>query len=187
MKEAQVTPSDTGAQKPDRREFLYTVGMAGGLIAGYGGFALMAGRYLYPARPTVKGWLFVAAIKDIKSGDSLVYRTPSGAPVAIARRGHTGGTDDFVALSNTCPHLGCQVRWEPHHGRFFCPCHNGIFDPSGKAISGPPAEAGQSLIRYPLKIESGLLYVEVPLDPIARSTCPGHDRCLAARPPERVV
>ena len=33
----------------------------------------------------------------------------------------------------------------------------------GKAIEGPPANAGQSLAAYPLKVENGLLFVEVPV------------------------
>ncbi len=69
-----------------------------------------------------------------------------------------------MALSSTCPHLGCKVHWEAPENRFFCPCHNGAFDPSGRAIAGPPAEAGQSLGRYPLRIEGGLLYIEVPTE-----------------------
>ncbi len=164
-----------------RRDFLTTAAMAGGLAAGYGTFAAMAGRYLYPAKPIEMAWLFVADLQGFKPGDSLVYRTPAGGPVAVARRGSAGTADDFLALSSTCPHLGCQVHWEAQHGRFFCPCHNGVFDPTGKAISGPPAEAGQSLLRYPLKVENGLLYIQVPVETLGRTTCPGHDRCLAGR------
>lgn len=73
----------------------------------------------------------------------------------------------FAALSSTCPHLGCQVQWQPQHGRFLCPCHNGAFDASGRAIQGPPADAGQFLSSFPLKIEEGLLLIEVPTDPFS--------------------
>lgn len=131
--------------------------MTGGLAAGYGAFAGLAGRFLYPAHPRPTGWMFVSEVARL--GDSFLYRTPAGESVTIARRG-----EDFIALSSVCPHLGCQVRWEGHHNRFFCPCHNGAFDPDGKATAGPPAKAGQSLTRYRLKIENGLLFIEVPLD-----------------------
>ena len=40
------------------------------------------------------------------------------------------------------------------------------------AIAGPPADAGQSLPRYPLKIEDGLLYLEAPLERLAQSGSP---------------
>ena len=51
--------------------------------------------------------------------------------------------------------------------RFFCPCHNGAFDPQGRATEGPPAAAEQSLTRFPLKVENGLLYIQVPLDAVS--------------------
>jgi Rieske Fe-S protein len=145
--------------------------MTGGLVAGYGTFAAMAGRYLYPAKPAPKAWLFVAEVAALRPGDSLSYVTPSGAPVAIARRKAEGGVEDFVALSSTCPHLGCKVHWEGPQNRFFCPCHNGAFDAEGRPLSGPPKEAGQALPRYPLRTEGGLLYLEaeLPEDAVRRS------------------
>jgi Rieske Fe-S protein len=82
--------------------------------------------------------------------------------VIITRQGEGGEVSDFIALSSTCPHLGCRVHWESPNQRFFCPCHNGTFDPQGRATGGPPKAAGQDLPRYPLKIERGLLYIEVP-------------------------
>jgi Rieske Fe-S protein len=150
-----------------RRGFLArtsSVAMAGGLVAGYGTFARLAGQYLAPPPGARTSWIFVVALAGMKPGESLPFRTPTGETAAIARRGDTGSADDFVALSSTCPHLGCQVHWEAAQERFFCPCHNGAFDPTGRPIAGPPAEAGQSLPRYPLRVENGLLYIEVPLE-----------------------
>lgn len=191
---------------PARREFLTasaSVAMAGGLLAGYGAFAALAGRFLYPEAGEHRGWVFVTELSRMRAGDSLVFRTPTGATAAIARRSEHGDVSDFIALSSTCPHLGCQVHWEPQNGRFFCPCHNGTFDPSGKATGGPPAKAGQSLKPYPLKVENGLLFIEVPLEELASGECTierfderrggrpagprgtGHDPCLQARPRTR--
>lgn len=153
-----------------RRGFLSratSLAMAGGLAASYGTFASIAGRYLYPAHPTETAWVFVSDIAGMKVGESREFVTPVGAKAAVARRSDTGSVDDFVALSSTCPHLGCQVHWEAQNHRFFCPCHNGTFDPSGKATGGPPLDAGQSLPRYPLRIEQGLLYIEVPVERLA--------------------
>jgi Rieske Fe-S protein len=132
-----------------------------GLVSAYGLFTALAGRFLFPARPARKEWLFVAELARIPAGASLAYQSPSGHRVSIARLTDEGRAEDFIALSSTCPHLGCQVHWESHNSRFFCPCHNGAFDPSGKAIAGPPQEAGQSLARYPLKVENGLLFIQV--------------------------
>jgi Rieske Fe-S protein len=67
------------------------------------------------------------------------------------------------AFNSTCPHLGCRVHWESDRKRFFCPCHNGVFDEDGVAIEGPPAAAGQSLASLPLEVDSrsGVVYLEV--------------------------
>jgi Rieske Fe-S protein len=148
-----------------RRGFLgsaTTAAMAGGLAASYGTFAFMAGRFLYPPGAAAAEWLFLAEASSLSPGDSFVYRAPSGAAIAVARVGSVGGAEDFLALSSTCPHLGCQVHWQAEKDRFFCPCHNGTFDRMGTATGGPPAAAGQSLPRYPLKLEGGLLFILVP-------------------------
>jgi cytochrome b6-f complex iron-sulfur subunit len=183
---------------------IVSLAMGGGLLAGYGAFAAIAARYLYPARPQATHWLYVIDVARMQAGDSIAFRTPAGAVAAIARRGELGAADDFIALSSTCPHLGCQVHWEANHNRFFCPCHNGAFDPSGKAIAGPPFEAGQSLPRFPLKVEGGLLFIEVPLEQLAQGPAsevatrgcveapggppgPGHDPCLYARAGKRTA
>jgi Rieske Fe-S protein len=147
--------------------------MVGGLVAGYGAFGAVAVRFLYPAKDTPTEWLYVARAADLRPGDSFTWRSPAGESVAVACAGDGG----FLALSSTCPHLGCQVHWEPQNSRFFCPCHNGAFDAAGKATAGPPADAGQSLLRFPLKVEGGLLYIQVPAAPLSRCTgCPwaGH-------------
>lgn len=153
-----------------RREFLAkasSTGMLLGLAASYGTAGVFAARYLYPARPRAVGWMFVARASEVSVGASVAYRTPTGERVTIARQGDGRGVEDFVALSSTCPHLGCQVHWESQHERFFCPCHNGTFDRGGKGTGGPPGEAGQSLPRYPLKLDDGLLFIEVPLEGLA--------------------
>jgi len=183
-------------EKEGRRAFLgkaSNAAMAAGLVGGYGGLGAVALRYLYPAGESPSTWQFVTEVGKVAVGESIRYRGPSGETINIARQGRDGGAADFIALSSTCPHLGCQVRWEGQNNRFFCPCHNGVFDPSGVAIAGPPGEAGQRLAEYPLKVEGGLLHIAVPLVRLADGTealgevlagpegpaGAGHDPCLA--------
>jgi len=194
----------TGQDGADRRSFLEKASkgaMAAGLVGGYGGLGAVALRYLYPARPDELSWQFVAEVDTIEVGESLLFEGPSGETINVARQTRDGGADDFVALSSTCPHLGCQVRWEAQNTRFFCPCHNGIFDASGVATGGPPGEAGQRLAAYPLKVEGRLLHIAVPterrvdggdakgkvLAAADEVSGPGHDPCLASRPPSKTV
>ena len=157
-----------------RRGFLSittTAAMAGGLVAGYGTFGVMAARFLYaPDQPLA--WQYLAAVDDLKAGDSLTYSAPDGSKVVVARQGAGTSADDFIALSSVCPHLGCAVHWEPQNDRFFCPCHNGVFDPQGKATEGPPAKAKQRLLEFPLKVEAGLLYIQVPLESLSDAGLP---------------
>lgn len=163
--------------------------MAGGVVAAYGTFAGFLARYLYPARSTPTSWLFVAEVKRFGRGDSLLFETPAGATVNVARQGSGAQAADFIALSSTCPHLGCQVHWEAANSQFFCPCHNGAFNVTGEAIAGPPAESGQSLSSYPLQVRGGLLFIEVPQAVVAMGEGRilerqarrggGHDPCLA--------
>lgn len=195
MSDERVTREDAAPETGRRPllSWLSTLAMIGGAGAAYTTLAAFMGRFLYPARPVRRGWMFVTEAEKIATGKSIVFRTPAGASVNVARRGDGRGAEDFIALSSTCPHLGCQVHWEGHNNRFFCPCHNGVFTPDGVATAGPPAEAGQSLSRYPLKVEQGLVFIELPMDVIARGegrveapprpTGPGHDPCLAGRRP----
>ncbi len=193
VRSGSAPPSDGS----DRREFLRNASraaMAAGLVGSYGAFAVVAGRFLYPAKTGEVMWQFVTEVAGVEVGQAVRYRGPSGETINITRRSRSGDADDFIALSSTCPHLGCQVRWEEQNNRFFCPCHNGICDPTGRAIAGPPGEAGQFLPRYDLKVESGLLHIAVPPpqfadaggDGVIREEAsvsgPGHDPCLACRP-----
>lgn len=48
------------------------------------------------------------------------------------------GAKSVHAMSATCTHLGCQVRWDAPAAKFRCPCHGGVFDPQGQVVEGPP-------------------------------------------------
>lgn len=170
MASLDKVPSEGAAEAIDRRTFLSTSSslmMAGGLVSSYGTFAYFSGRFLYPASDLATGWMFVGQVVTMKKDVSIDFKAPNGAKMVITRLADSGTVADFRALSRVCPHLGCHVHWEPHNNRFFCPCHNGVFDAEGKATHGPPADASQSLPEYQLKIEDGLLFVEVPLESVA--------------------
>ncbi len=137
--------------------------MAGGLAASYGTLGVMAVRFLHASDSQAIGWQFLCRTDELSAGESLPYVAPSGVRVVVARHGDGDVADDFIALSSVCPHLGCAVHWEVQNERFFCPCHNGVFDAQGNATEGPPAAASQQLKRFPLRVEDGLLFIEVPL------------------------
>ncbi|MEZ6096809.1 MAG: Rieske (2Fe-2S) protein [Pirellulaceae bacterium] len=148
-----------------RRTFIGTAGtlaMGCGVAAGYGTFGYCALRFLQPGEATENlGWQFVTHLNDLTDKNSYSYETSSGIKLVLARQ--PDSAIGFIALSSVCPHLGCQVFWEPANSRFFCPCHNGAFDSSGKATEGPPKAAKQSLKQYGLKVENDLVYVLAPM------------------------
>jgi len=47
------------------------------------------------------------------------------------------GTHGVVALSGTCPHLGCAIALDAKAGQFGCPCHDSAFSLTGTRITGP--------------------------------------------------
>lgn len=197
-RDEQYEPESTAADEgTSRRELAGTVSklaMGTGLVAGYGALGAIAGRFLYPARPEERQWTYVTQVDAMEPGESLTYRSPSGETINITRKESTGDASDFVALSSTCPHLGCQVHWEAQNERYFCPCHNGSFDADGVGTGGPPGDAKQDLPQFEVAVEEGLLYLRVRVGSLADasvgeiieapSSQPGHDPCLA--PPPKV-
>jgi len=188
----------TDPKEPERRDFLghaSRAAMGAGLLGGYGAFGAIAGRFLYPAGGDARSWQFVTEVGGLRLGESVRFRAPAGETINITRQGEAGTAEDFVALSSTCPHLGCQVHWEAAEERYFCPCHNGTFDAAGVGTGGPPGDAGQSLPKFPLEVQDGVLFVLVRTSSIAdargeliESGCvgaAGHDPCLAGRPAPR--
>lgn len=44
---------------------------------------------------------------------------------------------ELFAVSVKCPHLGCQLEWNPDEKSWDCPCHGSRFDYRGKLLEGP--------------------------------------------------
>lgn len=49
-------------------------------------------------------------------------------------------SDALYAVDIRCPHLGCQLEWNPDEKSWDCPCHGSRFDRYGRLISGPAQE-----------------------------------------------
>lgn len=74
------------------------------------------------------------------------------AKIVFVRR--DPGDGSIVALSGTCPHLGCPVVLrEDAQAPLHCPCHDGAFAADGTVVSGPAERALERLA------------IEVPQDP----------------------
>lgn len=44
---------------------------------------------------------------------------------------------DIFAIDPRCPHLGCQLEWNPDSLSWECPCHGSRFDFRGRLLDGP--------------------------------------------------
>jgi cytochrome b6-f complex iron-sulfur subunit len=137
-----------------RRGLLASVAMWVSLVASYGTATAFAARYLLPKRRPPR-WrsIFVARADQLADGDVRLVEDLRGTPVQVVRDGAA-----LRALSTVCPHLGCRVRWEGQRQRFFCPCHDGVFDREGKVVSGPPP---RGLDRYEIEVVDGAVYLRV--------------------------
>ena len=114
--------------------------IGGGLTTVLGAFALRPSRQADAGR-----WLRAGALAD------LTPNVPVPKVLAISRQDGWyrqraretvflvwDGDKAVHALSATCTHLGCQVRWDADSTKFRCPCHGGVFDVQGEVVEGPP-------------------------------------------------
>ena len=151
------TANQGPTKKQNRRQVLISLCMWGGLVLSYGTGLLFALRYVYPLRGQRRlRTIFLAPASDLLVGESKTYTLPDGNQALVTNTGQ-----EVVALSNTCPHLGCKVHWETRNQRFFCPCHAGVCDSEGMATASPPAAERKNLTKFPIRRIGSNLFLEV--------------------------
>jgi len=145
--------------KLTRRSWIISAVMAVGLVLSYGVLAAQGVLYLLPplVKPRTRK-LFAGQLAEYGLGSVRTVLDLQGNQILVKR-----GREGIKAYSSVCPHLGCRVHWQQEEGRFFCPCHRGVFDADGVAIAGPPADAGQRLGEVPVTVDTkgGVVYLEV--------------------------
>jgi Rieske Fe-S protein len=65
-------------------------------------------------------------------------------------------SDEYIAISTRCAHVGCPVRFVGASGNFICPCHGGVYGFLGERIGGPPV---RPLDRFQTRITNGQVEV----------------------------
>ena len=68
-----------------------------------------------------------------KAGGSAVVDVAGGFPLAVVRHDDTSA----VALSATCTHAGCILRYDASASDLHCDCHGANFALSGAVLHGP--------------------------------------------------
>ena len=74
------------------------------------------------SKPLVELGVGDGGIVDVDGGAVAAYRDEQG---------------EVHAVSATCTHLGCTVRWNGAEQSWDCPCHGSRFDLDGAVITGP--------------------------------------------------
>jgi cytochrome b6-f complex iron-sulfur subunit/menaquinol-cytochrome c reductase iron-sulfur subunit len=93
----------------------------------------------------------VAIIADQRDAWTLTKDVELGA-VWLIRHGRK-----VLALSATCPHLGCAINADPNRKGFNCPCHTSGFDVAGHRTGGP---SPRDMDVLETRIDTGLVLVD---------------------------
>ena len=121
----------------DRRSFLDVL-LAVGFVSTAVAVAYPVGRYLVPPRDAEPGNTSVVAARmgELKPNTGKVFKFGS-RPGIIVRTAE----GEFRAFSAVCTHLECTVQFKTDTSQLWCACHNGLYDLSGRVVSGPPPRA----------------------------------------------
>lgn len=120
--------------KASRRRIVEVL-LGGGLFASFVSFLYPVLRYLVPPRVVDLGGDAVVASKvgELKANGSKIFRF--GTHPALLLMTAEG---EYRALSAVCTHLSCTVQYRNDLHQIWCACHNGLYDLTGRNISGPP-------------------------------------------------
>jgi len=142
------------ADEPSSRRMFVSTSLSAATIAMVAGALFPLFRYLYPSSGRLGGGKVTVQIplSEIAIGDHRFFRF-KGKPGILVRPNEK----EFIALSATCTHLGCVVKYSESDLSLKCPCHGAIFDISGKVVSGP---APTPLKQFVASVEGGKVVVE---------------------------
>ena len=140
-------------EKQSRREFIKGLGIISTVVVAMGTFVYNSFSYLLPDRKekTYHKYL-VAKGNEIPVGKAKEINL-GGKPVFVVRL-----EEGYKVFSGVCTHLGCIVRWEENKSRFYCPCHQGIFNKQGEVTGGPPP---RPLDEYQVELDNNLVFIKV--------------------------
>jgi menaquinol-cytochrome c reductase iron-sulfur subunit len=141
-----MPPQDVTPPEPGRRRALAvlvntTVALIGGALS-----ALLGVFAVRPARGGDRErWVRAGTLAELTANvpvprvlavprDDGWYRERARETVFLV----WNGAREVKVFSATCTHLGCQVIWDSGSKRFKCPCHGGVYAPTGEVLDGPP-------------------------------------------------
>jgi len=126
-------PSPAGNSRPGRRWVNLLLGT--GVVASIASFIYPAIRYMLPpvvGEPLSRS-VVAAKVGELRRNSGKVFKFGS-KPALLVRT----ADDEFRAFSAVCTHLNCTVQYREDLRQIWCACHNGLYDLTGRNISGPP-------------------------------------------------
>ena len=120
--------------KTNRRKFIDVLFNAG-IIGTIGAILYPVTNFLIPPEkrePKVSS-LKIGKNSDFELNSSKIVRF-GRTPVIVVR----DDSGKMRALAATCTHLDCIVQYRKDTKQIICACHNGVYDLSGRNLSGPP-------------------------------------------------
>lgn len=87
-----------------------------------------------------------------QTGKSTIYVRRRNPEIDTEKLPEGFESEQFVAISTKCMHLGCPVRFVEAAERFICPCHGGVYNFRGEVDGGPPV---RPLDRFYTRVRNG--------------------------------
>ena len=117
-----------------RRAFLNTL-LGGWAIAFASGTLYTVAKFAFPTLGKEPDYVILKTRDFADMPANSVKPFPWGAKLGLIFRTAAGTT---LALKGVCTHMECNVTYRPEEHKFYCPCHKGWFDETGRNIGGPP-------------------------------------------------
>lgn len=101
-------------------------------------FAVSSPAFFEDAAQSVKG----LSRRLLSIPRETLNQLPIGHGGVVESQGHKVGVykdeaNEVHTVSVKCPHLGCQLEWNPDEKSWDCPCHGSRFDYEGHLINNP--------------------------------------------------
>jgi Rieske Fe-S protein len=119
--------------EPGRRWINLLLG--GGVAASLASFLYPALRYIIPPpiAESTSNSVIAAKVSELKRNTGKVFKFSSKPAILIET-----AAGELRAFSAVCTHLNCTVQYREDLHAIWCACHNGVYDLTGRNISGPP-------------------------------------------------
>lgn len=129
------TPDRTPNEGVQSRRRWISLLLGSGVLASIASFVYPAIRYMIPppVGESTSRSVVAANVNELKNNSGKIFKF--GSKPALLVRTPDG---DYRAFTAVCTHLNCTVQYRSDLHEIWCACHNGLYDLSGRNVSGPP-------------------------------------------------